>query len=179
MRARKNMRKDTLINLIQTLNAVLNQSNDTLEILVIGGANMCIVQGNRDLTHDIDSYCLHKDKIKKYRKLVAQIRKVDETWLNDVGELVVNDAIRKSAYILFELSNLRVWTASDEAMLAMKLTSGREAPSSDIEDAAHLLRKLNVRSIEHANQIVGMFYPRTGVMHEFYTKAHEKSTRVN
>ena len=154
------MQRNTLIKLLNTLNTMLNANNEFMELLIIGGANMCLVQKSRNLTHDIDSYTKSKQLVQKYRVMVSKAMKVDKKWLNDVGDMFVTEMMLTDAYLFTEFSNLKIYSPTDQAMLALKIVSGRdEKVSKDVEDAAFLVKKLGINSIDEVKNIVNYYKP--------------------
>ena len=57
------------------------------------------------------------------------------------------------------MSNLCVYVASPEYMLAMKCLSARLENANELDDIKYLLNFLNITSVEKAISIITQFYP--------------------
>jgi len=157
------MSGETMLKLLNTLNVMLEENDERLELLIIGGAHMCLVQMSRHSSHDIDTYTKDKELVFKYRDLIrAQVNnKIDKTWINAVGDMFVTQEILNDAYLLYNFSNLKIYTPTDRAMLALKVASGRKSNSWDLDDAAFLIKKLGLSNPADIKLIVDCYKPGT------------------
>ena len=95
------------------------------EILLTGGASMCLVHSARDMTKDIDALYEPKADINQLIKKIAMEDGLPDDWLNDsVKGFVVESAPRED---FLALPNLKISSVSAEYLLAMKLMSARYA----------------------------------------------------
>jgi len=157
---------------------MLEGSKESLTILIIGGANMCLVQKSRDITHDIDTYTEQENMLQKYRSMVSKARGVDMDWINPSADLVITPKILKDSHVWHKFSNLTVYTPSDAGMLALKVTAARP-DSYDLSDAAFLIKKLGIKTTDEIKTIVDYYTPKWwdnfGYTEKFCKEAIEKA----
>ena len=155
------MDSNTIRKALDTLNALLKRNSQTLEMLVVGGTHMCLIQGSRDATFDIDVFCPTPAKLQDYCRLVRQIYpELPYDWINTDSAVYVTAQIKEDALVMDQYSNLTIYTPTDQAMLALKVTSGRMAKDKpDLQDAAFLIRKLGITTPHEIEHWVKIYTP--------------------
>ena len=155
------MNKNTLRKALETLNVLLKRNSETLEMLIVGGSHMCLVQGSRDATYDIDVFSPTPSKLKDYRRLVRQIYpEIPHDWINTDAAAYITKQIKEDAIVFIQYSNLTVYTPTDQAMLALKVVSGRMAKDKqDLQDAAYLIRKIGINTPQEIKHWVEVYTP--------------------
>jgi len=155
------MDSNTIRKALDTLNALLKRNSQKLDILVVGGTHMCLVQGSRNATFDIDVFCPTPAKLQDYCRLVRQIYpELPYDWINTDSAPYVTTQIKEDALIMSQYSNLTVYTPTDQAMLALKVTSGRMAKDKpDLQDASFLIRKLGITTSQEIEHWVQVYTP--------------------
>ena len=131
------------------------------EILMTGGAVMCLVHSARDMTKDIDALYEPKTII---NQLVAKIASEDNLpggWLNDSVKGFVSDAAPHEDFL--SLPNLKIATVTADYLLAMKLMSARFG-ETDYDDVRFLMQKLDIKTVEALQSIVMTYYPPERVL---------------
>ncbi len=119
---------------------------------------MCLAFGARESTRDVDGYFEPTRRIKEAAATVAVKAGVDEHWLNDGVKGYLSERGSFSEYL--ELSNLRVFCADANYLLAMKCLAMRIGEEfQDLDDIRYLLRHLGIRSYEGALEVVTKYYP--------------------
>ena len=152
--------KRDIERLLELLNEELRSSSVNGEIYLVGGAVMCLVFGARESTRDVDAYFEPTKKIREAAARVAVQSGVDEHWLNDAVKGYLSARGPFSTYL--ELSNLRVFCADANYLLAMKCLAMRIGEQfQDLDDVRYLLRHIGVREYEDAMEIVTKYYPRS------------------
>ena len=68
---------------LKRLGEELNEIGMTGEILLTGGAAMCLVHSARDMTKDVDALYEPKGEINRIAKKIAEQEGSPEDWLND------------------------------------------------------------------------------------------------
>ena len=151
------MDKDDIIKYLMFLNDELQKRNVKGEICMVGGAVMCLCYGSRISTMDIDAIFEPKMIIYECAKIVADKHDLPVDWLNDgvKGFLSENAVYRKYK----EMTNLCIYVASPEYMLAMKCLSARLENANEMDDIKFLLNFLDITSAEKAIDIITQFYP--------------------
>ena len=151
--------KARIRKLFQALNRELAREKVTGEVYLVGGAVMCLALNARASTMDVGAYFEPKEKVREAARRVAAANRLEDRWLNDAVKAFLSERGTFDAYL--ELSNLRVFTAQPEYLLAMKCLSFRIGPEfTDEADVRFLLRYLNVETFEEAIEIVERYYPR-------------------
>lgn len=147
-----NMEKITSENvdsIYEILNKELNLLGLNEDLKVHGGVVMCDL-GARESTYDIDAYYKHIEIIDSITERTFGFDKINndvEAYLSPNGE-----------YRLYkEFSNLKVYYATDEYLLALKCRSCR-TEGNDIKDLKYLLDKLNISSIQEVDKIILKFF---------------------
>lgn len=144
--------------LLELLNEELKSSSVRGEVYLVGGAVMCLAFGARESTRDVDGFFEPTKKIREAAARVALASGVDERWLNDGVKGYLSERGSFSEYL--ELSNLKVFCADAQYLLAMKCLAMRIGEEfQDLDDVRYLLRHLDVRRYEDALAILGNYYP--------------------
>lgn len=123
---------------LRLLGLELHQRGVTGEIMLVGGAFMLLVIGNRPTTKDIDAYfAAEPQAIRDAAAAIAQREHLDPHWLNDAVKGFFYTQPPTSVWL--DVPGLRVYTASPDYVLAMKAAAGRPEDVPDIQAlAAHL-----------------------------------------
>jgi hypothetical protein len=150
--------KNDILRLLGALNEELRTVGVKARVHLAGGAVMCLAFDARASTLDVDALFQPSVKVLDAALRVASKEKVPETWLNDAVKSYVSD--RGTFDPFLEMSNLKVFCASAEYMLAMKCLAMRIGEGyHDEEDVRYLLRNLDVRRYEDAEEILRKYYP--------------------
>ena len=125
--------KEDILTSLQKLGGLLKSQNMEGEILLTGGAAMCLVHSARDMTKDIDALYEPKELINQFVTQIAEDESLPADWLNDsVKGFVVENAPAED-FMTFD--GLKITVVSPEYLLAMKLMSSRIG-EKDAEDSA-------------------------------------------
>ena len=155
------LQKETIINALKRLGAELKSKGLEGEILLTGGAAMCLVHSARDMTKDIDALYEPKEIINRLAITIAKEENLPEDWLNDsVKGFVVQDAPSED---FMSLEGLKITTVTAEYLLAMKLISARYG-EKDADDIRFLLNKLEIKTSEEAFKVITDFYPANRIL---------------
>lgn len=151
--------KKKILSLFDQLNTALLKKKISAEINVVGGAVMCLAFNARKSTMDIDGYFLPTTRVRELAADIAKKNNLPTSWLNDG---VKGFFSQHGDFSLFwEKSNLKIFVATPEYMLAMKSLSMRMGEEfSDVTDVAYLLRYLNIETIDQAIAILTKYYPK-------------------
>jgi hypothetical protein len=145
-------------DLLAALDTELAKSSIRAEVYLLGGAVMCMVFAARPSTKDVDGYFVPTARVREAARRVALARDVPEDWLNDAAKRYLSD--RGDFAPFLEFSQLRVFTATPEYLLAMKCLAMRlGAEFHDEADVRFLLRYLNVTRLEAVEQLLARYYP--------------------
>lgn len=143
----------------EQINSYLQEIADSLrskqidgEIILCGGAVMTWYYESRDQTRDIDAAFSPQSVIRDIAKDIALEDDLESDWLNDGAKGFI-DTTRMHFVTVMDLPGLKVKVPDAEAMLAMKLTSGR-ARGRDREDALFLMKHLDVKSLNQVYEIL-------------------------
>ena len=143
--------------LFNVLDKKLASENITGELYLVGGAVMCLAYNARASTRDIDAYFEPASVIRKYSKIIAEEKGLNDNWLNDAVKGFLSPQGEYNKY--YETSYLKVYLAKPEYLLAMKCLAMRiGAEYSDEDDVRYLLRHLNIEKYEDAISVVTKYY---------------------
>jgi len=144
----KKMGEHEIMSALEQLNEMFSESNVKESITISGGA-VCVLEGLRDKTHDVDTYTEISDS--RHQALISAIAKkygYEDDWLNDQPFSV--SPVGLPTMKLFAFSNLEVFRLTDESMLVSKIKAAR---SKDLLDACYFANKLMLTS---KNQVMSL-----------------------
>lgn len=144
--------------LLSLLNAELEISHATGEIYLVGGAVMCLAFDARASTNDLDAFFAPTQIIREAAIRIAERQNYPVDWLNDAVKGYLSP--RGDYHPYLDLSNLKVFVASPEYLLAMKCLAMRLGEEfHDEADIRFLLRYLNISRYQAAIDVVAKYYP--------------------
>ncbi len=145
-------------DLFYLLNEQLEKDDITGELYLVGGAVMCLIYNARASTIDVDGLFKPPRQVREAANKVGRDAGFDEHWLNDAVKGYLSETGTFGDYI--ELSNLKVYVAQPEYLLAMKCLAMRIGLEfHDENDMRYLLRYLNIESYDDAIAVITQFYP--------------------
>ncbi len=151
--------KKEILKLFDLLNEELARKKIKGELYLVGGAVMSLVFNERVPTKDIDGVFKPTKEIRKAVKKISKEHGYEEDWLNDAVKGFLSKDQEYDDYL--ELSNLKVYCATPEYLLAMKCLSMRIGEEfEDENDIIYLLRYLNIDDYKDAVELITKFYPK-------------------
>lgn len=154
------LKNDIIEKSLLRLNFYLQEQGVKGEILLCGGAVMCLVFNARNSTRDIDAIFEPTSEIRIAAKKVAAEMQLPEDWLNDSAKSFFSPLLNKVE--IRSWSNLSVWAPTADYMLAMKCISARY-DSQDKNDVEFLIKELKLKTAESVFKIIESFYPKKQV----------------
>jgi hypothetical protein len=153
--------KERVLKYLRQLGDELDALGMSGEVLLTGGAAMCLVHDARDMTKDIDALYEPKGIINEIAARIAERENLPPDWLNDSvkGFVGANAPIEE----VIAWKGLKIQTVSAEYLLAMKMMSARYG-EKDYEDILFLMNKLGVTTSEHAIEILLAFFPQNRIL---------------
>ena len=155
------MSREEIIKNLKRFGAELKNLDATGEILLTGGAAMCLVHSARDMTKDIDALYEPKELINRLSAKIAAEKNLPADWLNDSVKGFITEDAPTEEFLLLE--GLKVSVVVPEYLLAMKLMSARYG-EKDFEDIQFLIKKMNIKTADEAVDIVTRFYPAERIL---------------
>ncbi|WP_052475832.1 DUF6036 family nucleotidyltransferase [Cohnella kolymensis] len=150
------MDKEKMISALSMLNEKLGNSDETGEIILFGGAVMCLVFGSRGYTRDIEAVFEPKGSIYAYAREIAEEAGLPLNWLNDGVKVWLYT--EPETELVMQLNNLRVLAAKPEYILAMKCYAAR-LDTDDLNDARVLANHLGLKDRNQVLDIVEKYIP--------------------
>lgn len=150
--------KEYILELLNELNERLQQKDIIGDIVLYGGAVMCLQYNAREFTQNIDAYLSPKEDIEKIAEQIASERNIPLDWIND--SVLQFTAENEQLKIFMQLSNLKIYTASPKYLLALKIQSFRIGISSDEDDIQFLLNELKITTVQEVIDIIELFFPK-------------------
>ena len=149
--------RDDILRLLHALNAELQAADVKGQVNLAGGAVMCLALNARASTRDVDAIFKPPAAVLDAALKVAAKEDVRDTWLNEAVKGFMSDHGSFTSFL--ELSNLKVFCAIPEYMLAMKCLAMRIGEGyRDEEDIRYLLRNLGIRRYSDAREILERYY---------------------
>jgi len=155
------MHKNELIKYLEILGQELAKQELHGEIILTGGAVMCLVHSARDMTKDIDALYEPKGEINDLAQKIAKEYDLPSDWLNDSVKGFVNDKVETTDFL--QLGNLKVSTVTPDYLLAMKLMSSR-MEGQDYNDIKFLFSELGIENAEQADAVIERFFPISRIL---------------
>ena len=153
--------KGKIMSGLRRLGEELKELGMNGEILLTGGAAMCLVHSARDMTKDVDALYEPKSEINRLVKLIAEQEGLPEDWLNDgVKGFIVANAPSEE---FITLDGLKISVVTPEYLLAMKLMSVRYG-EKDADDVRFLMDKLELKTADEAFDLLTRYYPENRIL---------------
>lgn len=154
------LRAAQIEQLLRALNTELAARDVRGEIVLCGGAVMCLVFKARAATKDVDAIFAPTQVIREAARKIGRRHNLPADWLNDAAKgFFLSDPPKIR---ILECSHLRVWAPTAEYLLAMKCIAAR-FDTHDREDVIFLIRHLRLATAPAVFRIIEQFYPRTQV----------------
>lgn len=150
--------EDSVLVLLERLNAELANKGVKGDLFLLGGAVICLVFEAGESSGESDDFFQPVRVVRAAAKRVAVLLGYPENWLNDAVMAYLGNKGEFHSYLC--RSNLRVSRASPEYLLAMKclaMWAGEEF--HDQRDVGFLLRYLNLENYASAIDIITRYYP--------------------
>ena len=157
LNSNQSMDREDIKRYLEVLNIELKNRNVQGEMCIVGGAVMCLCYGSRLSTTDIDAIFEPKMIIYECAKIVARKHNLPDDWLNDGVKGFLSS--KGDFFEYADMSNLKIYVASPEYMLAMKCLSARLENFNEFEDIKFLLGHLKISTFEEAFVILKKYYP--------------------
>ena len=138
------------------LNDKLQKASEDGDVVIFGGAAMCLVFGSREYTRDVDALFKPKSDIYRMAKEVAEELSIQEDWLNDGIKGFINT--QPPTTLILNYSNLKVYSANADYILAMKCYAAR-SDSKDKEDAVFLANYLGLTNYNQVLDVTEKYIP--------------------
>jgi hypothetical protein len=152
------MNRNDILHALEELGKELQKKNLQGEVLIVGGAAMCLAHDARDTTKDVGALFEPKIEMMDAIRNVAKNNALYDDWLNDSVKGFIYTKPEKVPFI--EYPGLHVLTVSPEYLLAMKLFSSRASMyDTDRDDIKTLINILHITSLEEAYIILEKYYP--------------------
>ena len=148
--------KEQIMNSLKRLGVELEALGLQGELMLTGGASMCLVHSARDMTKDIDALYEPKSVINQLASKIAAEDGLPDDWLNDSVKGFVVAAAPHEDFLL--LPGLKITTVSADYLLAMKLMSARYG-ETDYGDIKFLMNKLGICTEASLCDVVMAYYP--------------------
>ncbi len=146
--------KEEILHYLSLVNEELKSLDIHGEILVAGGASMCLAFSARSSTKDIYAIYEPRSIINDIAGKIARDKKLPESWLNDSVKGFINAKAYEKKILLNTFSNLKLFSVMPEYLLAMKLMSSRMESETDKSDIIFLMKHLGIDTKEKAYQII-------------------------
>lgn len=153
------MQREEIIGYLGAVNDELKRLECKGEICLYGGSVMCLVFNARPSTKDVDAIFEPAQIIKKIARKIAVEKGLPDDWLNDGVKGFIVDHRRQ---VFIELSNLTVYCADAEYLLAMKCLAAR-VDTIDGSDVRSLIKHLQITSPEQVFTVVQKYYPKNSI----------------
>ena len=149
------MDKEHIVHYLKAIGANLANNNQRGKILLVGGAAMLLVVGNRDATRDVDA--LFESNSKAIRRAIVEVAAQEGLpydWLNDDAKEFIYSKPPTTLWRRF--GGLDIYMPSLDYILAMKIVAGR---NQDIEDARAIVEHIGLQSPQDVSQMLQKYIP--------------------
>lgn len=150
--------REDIIRGLSELVSELSNNETSVDIYVIGGAALSLRYFDRRLTSDIDLRARDFSLLEAAAQTVAARNGWDNDWLNAAATQFVPSLGANVAWeCLFESEGVRIFVASPEAMLVMKLAASRIG--RDDADIANLLAITGLTDLQSIEELFEDYFP--------------------
>ena len=150
--------KQEILEALKRLGELAQAQGEQIELVLMGGALMVVLFGERQSTRDLDVLIILPKEAAKIRQLVQTVGTEHgwtEDWLNDAAKGYLIGL--SSGEIVFSAPGIIVKRPSFAQLLAMKLSAWRD--ELDIMDAGRLLKELSGKKEEIWQKICPYLVP--------------------
>jgi hypothetical protein len=151
------LNKELMIECFRLIDEELGKLGISGEIILTGGASMCLVHGAREATKDIDALYYPEKEMYGIALKITLLKNLPPGWLNNSVEVFMTKNPPQDLFLNFK--NLKVATVTAEYLLAMKIMSSR-ARTHDLDDIKFLINKLNISSKQHVEKLLFKFFDK-------------------
>jgi hypothetical protein len=129
-------------------------------IMLIGGAIMLSLIGNREYTEDIDYFPLEVPNAKAFTaatRAISRQHHIRRDWINDVASTILGEIGPRPTPQLWRVTGggaLEIYVPPLDFILALKIFADRP---KDLQDIAALLRVLNVTTRAQLQAIINRY----------------------
>ncbi len=149
--------KETIKKSFSLLNDELKKKKVKGEVLLCGGAVMCLVFNTRESTKDVDAIFEPTSELREAAKIVAKKLNLPSDWLNDGAKGFFSPKFEKNS--VYTGTHLSVYSPQPEYILAMKCISARY-DSQDSDDVRFLVELLEFNTPQEVFDIIELYYPK-------------------
>lgn len=150
------MKRQDIVDLLGLLNRELVRINHYTSIFVCGGAVIALMFNSERRTNDIDGIFEDPEIIFELAHKIANYNGISGEWLNDNVKDILDINFLDTNYRI-ELSNLTIFYARPEYMLALKCLACHRGRNKDFEDVKLLVEYLKIRSIAQLLSVVSNY----------------------
>lgn len=133
-----------MMALLHEMDDILGNFQVNVHLQIYGGAIMCNVYHSREFTEDIDASYRNFELINPIIESLATKYNLPKDWLNNNVEDIKSALKSEDMVQMAGFNNMTITYPSAEHMLALKLYAARLSPKSDLKDAVHLCKLLNL-----------------------------------
>ncbi len=146
-----------LTDLLTEVAEELHQRKVVAQVFVVGGAAMALGYDSERFTVDMDAIVLDgHGALTDAVHAVARRRGLLTSWFNENAAPFVSQVRDSRPLVVFDHPALRVFAASPEHLLAMKVVASRAGDVGDIRTLAGIL---DVTTMSQVHDIVGRYFP--------------------
>jgi predicted nucleotidyltransferase len=147
--------REQIVQALQALDARLAARGRRADLLLVGGAVMCLVYETRPATKDVDAWFSDPAEVRRAALEVAAELELPEDWLNDAAKAFVPENAGHETWR--ELSHLTISVVDARTLLAMKCAAART--EVDVEDIRFLAGHLGLSSSRSVLEVVLAYFP--------------------
>jgi hypothetical protein len=147
--------REQIVAALEALDARLGQRDRRADVLLAGGAVMCLIYRARDATKDVDAWFSDPSEVRAAAREVAEELHLPEDWLNDAVKAFIPVNAGHDAWKV--LPNLTISVVDPRTLLAMKCAAART--DVDVEDIRFLANHLRLSSSRAVLDVVLTYFP--------------------
>lgn len=140
--------KEQITTALTRLGELALEQNETIDLLIVGGAALVLAYEVRQSTHDVDVIILspHRNLVRTLARQVATELGLSKKWFSDAARIFLSE--RTPDATLLAAPGIKVARPPIAQLLVMKLVAWRD--ETDQADAQRLLEELIKKQTEHS-----------------------------
>lgn len=150
------MKRAEIEQLLILLNRELVKRNQYTTMFICGGTVMALKFNDERRTRDVDGIFENPDIIYELAQKIAREQGLDERWMNDSVRDILDVRFIDPNFRI-DMSNLMIYYAKPEYMLALKCLACNRGRLKDFDDVKTIVNHLEIKTVDELINVVSNY----------------------